>query len=70
MEKKQYIANCISTILEAEIHITRQNERDLDIAEAVVIASTEGIHSAHAYLVDLATYAKNGCYVEPKELVG
>ncbi|BCM89076.1 hypothetical protein IAD21_00920 [Abditibacteriota bacterium] len=63
-----YIANCISRILNAPAHISQHWKRECDIALAVSIAATEGEQEAHAYLVRLCVDAEEGCYSQVREL--
>ncbi len=59
---RDYLANCIWHIQNSECHTSRQREREIDIADAIMIASESGLDHAHAYLVGISKAAKDGKY--------
>ena len=61
--KKEYLANCLWHIRQAECHISKERERDEDIAGALLVAAESGVDHAHAYLRELIKQAEEGKYL-------
>ena len=57
-----YIINCISRILMAPCAPQMFQQRSIDLAEAIRLASDEGLEKAHQYLGDMVTKAEQGTY--------
>jgi hypothetical protein len=61
-DTKGYMTNCITRILRSPCSTHNLIERNQDIVESVVIASTQGLESAHQYLIQLCNDAEHGKY--------
>jgi len=61
---QDYIANCISRIIDAEAAASKRRLRETDLADAVRIAAAQGEKAAHNHLIWLSKEAEAGRYKE------
>lgn len=59
-DREGYIANCISRILMAPLHLSQFDERSRLIARGVENAARNGLDSAHSYFITLTESAERG----------